>query len=64
LLGELRDYTIGILAFAPLGIGAAIYMTGAQRDVENALENGEFNYIMQPMIDLRTATIAGVDAKS
>ena len=34
-----------------------------QRDVEDALENGEFNYIMQPMIDLRTATIAGVDAK-
>ena len=34
-----------------------------QRDVEDALENGEFNYIMQPMIDLRTATIVGVDAK-
>ena len=34
-----------------------------QRDVEDALENGEFNYIMQPVIDLRTATIAGVDAK-
>ena len=34
-----------------------------QRDVEVALENGEVNYIMQPMIDLRTATIAGVDAK-
>ena len=28
LLGELRDYTIGILAFSPLGIGTAIYMTG------------------------------------
>ena len=28
LLGELRDYTIGIIAFAPLGIGIAIYMTG------------------------------------
>ena len=34
-----------------------------QRDVEDALKNGEFNYIMQPVIDLRTATIAGVDAK-
>ena len=34
-----------------------------QRDVEDALENGEFNYKMQPMIDLRTATVAGVDAK-
>ena len=28
LLGELRDYTIGIIAFSPLGIGTAIYMTG------------------------------------
>ena len=28
LLGELRDYTIGIIAFIPLGIGTAIYMTG------------------------------------
>ena len=27
LLGELRDYTIGIIAFIPLGIGTAIYMT-------------------------------------
>ena len=27
-LGELRDYTIGIIAFIPVGIGAAIYMTG------------------------------------
>ena len=33
------------------------------RDVEDALDNGEFNYKLQPMIDLRTATIAGVDAK-
>jgi hypothetical protein len=28
LLGELRDYTIGIIAFIPFGIGTAIYMTG------------------------------------
>ena len=28
LLGELRDYTIGIIAFMPFGIGLAIYMTG------------------------------------
>lgn len=28
LLGELRDYTIGIIAFMPFGIGIAIYMTG------------------------------------
>ena len=28
MLGELRDYTIGIIAFTPLGIGTAIYMTG------------------------------------
>ena len=28
LLGELRDYTIGIIAFIAVGIGAAIYMTG------------------------------------
>ena len=34
-----------------------------QRDVEDALENGEFNYKMQPIVDIRTATIAGVDAK-
>ena len=34
-----------------------------QRDVEDALENGEFNYVMQPIIDISTATIAGVDAK-
>ena len=34
-----------------------------QRDVEDALENGEFNYILQPIVDIRTATIAGVDAK-
>ena len=27
-LGELRDYTIGIIAFSPLGIGTAIYMAG------------------------------------
>ena len=27
-LGELRDYTIGIIAFIPFGIGIAIYMTG------------------------------------
>ena len=33
------------------------------RDVEDAVEKGEFNYKLQPMIDLRTATIAGVDAK-
>lgn len=28
LLGELRDYTIGIIAFMPFGLGIAIYMTG------------------------------------
>ncbi len=28
LLGDLRDYTIGIIAFMPFGIGIAIYMTG------------------------------------
>ena len=27
-LDELRDYTIGIIAFIPVGIGTAIYMTG------------------------------------
>ena len=27
-LGELREYTIGIIAFIPVGIGTAIYMTG------------------------------------
>ena len=28
LLGVLREYTIGIIAFIPVGIGTAIYMTG------------------------------------
>ena len=28
LLGELRDYSIGIIVFIPFGIGTALYMTG------------------------------------